>query len=76
MVRRERLIKKVEELGLRLADFGVRNDFFQGTVGGILRCASVPRHDLLDDEFVRLQLHHSGCGRDEIESFIANNQAG
>ena len=76
MVRRERLINKLENAGLRLADFGVRGDLFKGTVAGVVRFASVPRHDLLDDEYVRQTLHFAGCDRDAIEIFITNNQAG
>jgi hypothetical protein len=76
MIPRERLINKLIDHGLRLADFGVRGDFFKGTVGGVMRIASIPRHDLLEDEFVRQQLHFAGCDRDQIETFIANNQSG
>lgn len=76
MIPRERLINKLEDCGLRLADFGVRTDVFKGTIGGVMRLASVPRHDLLEDEFVRQQLHFTGCDRDDIETFIANNQSG
>ena len=74
MVRRERVINKLQDCGLRLADFGVRTDLFKGTVGGVMRLASIPRHDLLDDHFVRQQLHFAGCDRDDVEAFIANNQ--
>jgi hypothetical protein len=74
MIRRERLINKLEDCGLRLADFGVRTDLFKGRVRGVTRIASIPRHDLLDELVVRQQLHFVGCDRDEIEAFIANNR--
>jgi hypothetical protein len=74
MVRRERLINKLQDCGLRLADFGVRTDLFKGTVSGVMRMASIPRHDLLENDLVRQQLHFVGCDRDDIETFIANNQ--
>lgn len=76
MVPRERLIRKLEDLGLRLADFGVLNLLFKGTVDGKVRFTSVQRHDLIDDEYVRQALRQAGCEHDAIETFIANNQGG
>ena len=80
MIRRERLIKrlidKLEDIGLRCADIGARVAFFKGKVAGLPRIASVPIFDLLEDEYVRQQLHFIGLEREEIETFIAQNRQG
>ena len=71
MIPRGRLINKLEELGFRYVSSLSRNDLFK-KIGSGIRYASIPRHDLLEDETVREVLRHAGCSQDEIGAFIQN----
>lgn len=66
MVRRERLINKLRELGFRFKRDAWRVQLWQR---GMLR-PQIPKRDLLDQETVSHILRQCGCQNDEIMAFF------
>lgn len=71
MIRRERVIKKLEEIGFVYVSGAARNDLFKARINGMVRYASLVRHDYLENETVRSILNQAGCDIEEIERFIS-----
>jgi hypothetical protein len=65
MVRRESFFNKIRELGYSYKDQRPRITLWRKGVHFI----SVPRRDLLTDEFVSNSLRQAGCNEEEIQSF-------
>jgi hypothetical protein len=76
VIAQERLINKLNDLGLRCSNPGQLIGYFKGRVRGVDRIATINiRHDFIDEETVRRTLMLIGCDTDEIEGFISQNRA-
>ena len=68
MVRRESFINKIRELGYSYKDQRPRITLWRKGMHFI----SVPRRDLLTEEFVRSTLLQAGVGENEIRTFLSS----
>ena len=71
MIRRERFINKLRELGFSYNSQGDRAVLYKKP--GRPGYATVLRRDYLGEDFVRAQLRLVGCPPDDIERFIRQN---
>jgi len=71
MVKRERLIKKIEEKGYVLVDSGAAVFLFRKP--GTMQFITVRRVDYIPDDAARLICNQLGEDADCIETFVANN---
>jgi hypothetical protein len=70
MVRREAFINKIREIGFAYKTTQKRTFLYKKS--GTTDYISVPKADLLEDEFVTHSLRQHGCSKEEIERFIAS----
>lgn len=70
MVRRQTFVNKLRELGYTYKTQQKRTDLWR-KVGGT-HFVSVPRADLLEDEFVRNVLRQAGVSEHDALSFLAS----
>lgn len=70
MVRRDGFINKIRELGYTYKSTQKRTYLWR-KVGGT-HYISVPKAELLEDDFVTSVLRQAGCTDDSIRSFIAS----
>jgi len=68
MVRRETYINKIRELGYTYKGQRPRINLWRKGMHFI----SVPRRDLLTDEFVKSTLSQAGCQSEEILAFLSS----
>ena len=72
MIRRERFVNKLNELGYRYNSQGDRAMLYKkSSKPGYV---TVPKRDLLDESYVRSQLRLAGCTVEQIENFIGQNR--
>lgn len=71
MVKRERFIRKIEELGYLQVEAGKGQILFKNPK--TFRIIAIKQQENLPAEVVRLYLHAAGEDPDCIEAFIANN---
>ncbi len=70
-IRRERLVNKLRDLGYKLKQDAWRVTIFRHPVS--MRVVSVPKRDLLSEEFVRSVLRQAGCDADDVKTFVCSN---
>jgi len=70
MVRREAFINKIRDKGFVYKTTQKRTYLYKKS--GTTDYISVPKADLLEDEFVVSALRQHGCSKEEIEGFIAS----
>jgi hypothetical protein len=70
VVRREAFLNKIKELNYTYKTTQKRTYLYR-KIGGT-HYISVPKSDLLEDEFVTSSLRQAGCSDPEIKSFIAS----
>ena len=70
MVRKEAFINKIRELNYTYKKQQKRVDLWRKAGG--THFISVPRRDLLDEEFVSSSLRQAGVSEEEIRTFISS----
>lgn len=70
MVRRDAFINKIRELGFSYKTTQKRTFLYKKA--GAPEYISVPRSELLEEEFVFHSLRQHGCPKEEIDGFIAS----
>lgn len=72
VIRREHFCNKLKELGYRYKRETDRVSLWKKP--GNPSFVTVPRRDLVDEDYVRATLRMSGCNRQDIETFITTNR--
>ena len=70
MVTRESFINKIRELNYTYKTLQKRTELWR-KIGGTHRM-SVPRCNMLEDEYVMSTLRQAGCSEEEIKRFISS----
>ena len=70
MVRREHFVNKIRSLGYKFKDEQKRTYLYRKTNG--THFISVPKPDLLEDEYVMSVLRQAGLTDEDIKAFIAS----
>lgn len=73
MIRRERFVNKLNELGYSYKSQGDRAMLYKKA--GQRGYVTVPKRDLLDEQYVRGQLSLAGCTQADVEAFICQNRS-
>jgi hypothetical protein len=68
VIRREHFCNKLRELKYKYKRETERVLLYKRSNDPVY--VMVPRRDLLDDDYVRIQLKQSGCSKEDIETFL------
>jgi len=69
VIRREHFCNRIRDLGFKYKRETDRVYLYKKP--GNPSFITIPRSDLLDDDFVRVNLKLCGCSKEDIETFIA-----
>ena len=72
MIRREHFSNKLNELGYRYKRETDRVYLYKKP--GNPAFVTIPRRDLLDEDYIRATLRMCGCSAQDIETFVATNK--